>query len=57
MASDYDPECAAEVAIKPAAATDWPERQPWISLAMAWQELARVCCEPPVSERKSSQGS
>ncbi|MCA6110916.1 hypothetical protein [Bradyrhizobium cenepequi] len=45
MDSDYDPEREAEAAMKLAAATDGLERQRWISLAMAWQELARV--RPP----------
>jgi hypothetical protein len=30
-----------EAATKLAAATDGPERQRWVGLAMAWQELAR----------------
>jgi hypothetical protein len=42
MDSDYDPEREAEAAMKLAAATDVLERQRWISLAMAWQEIARV---------------
>ncbi|MET4788395.1 hypothetical protein ABIF64_000573 [Bradyrhizobium japonicum] len=42
MDSDYDPEREAEAAMKLAAATDGPERQRWISLAMAWQEIARM---------------
>ncbi|WGD55294.1 hypothetical protein QA641_16305 [Bradyrhizobium sp. CB1650] len=42
MDSDYDPEREAEAAMKLAAATDGLERQRWIGLAMAWQEIARL---------------
>ncbi|WP_407116665.1 hypothetical protein [Bradyrhizobium sp. LMG 9283] len=42
MDSDYNPEREAEAAIKLAAATGGLERQHWIGLAMAWQEIARM---------------
>jgi hypothetical protein len=42
MDSDYDPEREAEAAVRLAAATDGLERQRWIGLATAWQELARM---------------
>jgi hypothetical protein len=41
MESEYDPESEAEAAIKLAVAAHGLERQKWISLAMAWRELAR----------------
>lgn len=40
MGSDYDPEREAEEAMRLALAAAGLERQRWISLAMAWQELA-----------------
>lgn len=40
MDGDYDPE--REAAMKMAVAAVGPERQRWIGLAMAWQELARM---------------
>lgn len=42
MDGDYDPEREAEAAMKMAVAAVGPERQRWIGLAMAWQELARM---------------
>lgn len=42
MDSDYDPEREAAEAMRLAAAAVGLERQRWIGLAMAWQELARV---------------
>ena len=42
MDTDYDPEREAEAAMKLAAAANGLERQRWIGLAMAWQELARM---------------
>ncbi|MCK1275351.1 hypothetical protein IVB46_08905 [Bradyrhizobium sp. 61] len=42
MENHYDPEREADAAIKLAVATDGAERQKWISVATAWQELARV---------------
>jgi hypothetical protein len=42
MDCDLEPEREAEVAMKMAAATDGPERERWIGLAMAWHELARA---------------
>lgn len=42
MDSDYDPEREAEAAMKLAMTADGPERQRLASLAMAWQELARM---------------
>lgn len=42
MDSDYDPEREAEAAMKMAVTAVGPERQRWIGLAMAWQELARM---------------
>jgi hypothetical protein len=42
MGSDYDPEREAEEAMRLALAAAGLERQRWISLAMAWQELARM---------------
>ena len=56
MDDDYNPEREAEAAMKLAAAADGLERQRWISLAMAWQELARVGHErnrPGRSTRRS----
>jgi hypothetical protein len=41
MESEYDPESEAEAAMKLAVAAHGWERQKWISLAMAWRELAR----------------
>lgn len=40
MDSDYDPEREAEAAMTMAVIAVGPERQRWIGLAMAWQELA-----------------
>lgn len=45
MDDDYDPEHEAEAAMKMAVTVVGPERQRWISLAMAWQELA--CMRTP----------
>lgn len=42
MDGDYDPEREAIAAMKLAMAADGLERQRLISLAMAWQELARM---------------
>lgn len=42
MGNDYQPEREAEAAMKMAVMADGPERQRWIGLAMAWQELARM---------------
>lgn len=42
MDGDYDPEREAEAAMKMAVTAVGPERQRWIGLAMAWQELARM---------------
>ncbi|QQO20632.1 hypothetical protein JJB98_12290 [Bradyrhizobium diazoefficiens] len=42
MDDDYDPEREAEAAMKMAVRAVGPERQRWIGLAMAWQELARM---------------
>lgn len=42
MDSDYDPEREAAAAMKMAVTAVGPERQRWIGLAMAWQELARM---------------
>jgi hypothetical protein len=46
MDSDYHPESEAEAAIKLAAATDGPERESWIRVAMAWHEIARMRTPP-----------
>lgn len=42
MDCDFDPEREAEAAMKMAVTAVGPERQRWIGLAMAWQELARM---------------
>jgi hypothetical protein len=42
MDSEYDPEREAEAAMRLAAAAAGLERQRWISLATAEQELARI---------------
>lgn len=42
MDSDYDPEREAEAAMKMAVTAIGPQRQRWIGLATAWQELARM---------------
>jgi hypothetical protein len=42
MDGDYDPEREAEAAMKRAVMAVGPERQRWIGLAMAWQELVRM---------------
>lgn len=42
MDRDYDPQREAEAAMKMAVTAVGPERQRWIGLAMAWQELVRM---------------
>jgi hypothetical protein len=42
MENHYNPQLMAEAAMRLAVAADGPERQKWISLAIAWQELARA---------------
>lgn len=42
MGSDYDPEREAAAAMKLAVAATGLERQRLVSLAIAWQELARM---------------
>ncbi|WP_271672225.1 hypothetical protein [Bradyrhizobium sp. CCBAU 51627] len=42
MDIEYDPEREAVAAMKLAAEADGAERQRWIILALAWQEIARV---------------
>lgn len=46
MGNDYQPESEAIAAMKLAIAADGLERQRLISLAMAWQELARMRAPP-----------
>lgn len=41
MENYYDPELEAEAAMKLAVAVHGAERQKWIRVAIAWQELAR----------------
>lgn len=40
MDGDFDPEREAEAAMQMAVTAVGPERQRWIGLATAWQELA-----------------
>jgi hypothetical protein len=42
MDLQYDPEREAVAAMKLAAEADGPERQRWISAALAWSELTRL---------------
>ncbi|WP_271609940.1 MULTISPECIES: hypothetical protein [unclassified Bradyrhizobium] len=42
MDIEYDPEREALAAMKLAADGDGAERQLWIMLALAWQEIARI---------------
>jgi hypothetical protein len=42
MDIEYDPEREAVAAMKLAADADGAERQRWIMLALAWQEIVRV---------------
>ncbi|QQO22659.1 hypothetical protein JJB98_23410 [Bradyrhizobium diazoefficiens] len=49
MDGDYDPEREAEAAMKMAVAAVGSERQRWVGLATAWQELARMR-PPPCAE-------
>lgn len=42
MDSDYDPEHAAQEAMRLAAEAAGLDRQRWLNLAMAWQELGRM---------------
>jgi len=41
MSTKYDPQHEAEVAMKRAAASEGPDRQRLIELALAWHQLAR----------------
>ena len=41
MCTTYDPQHEAEAAMKRAAASEGPDRQRLIQLALAWYELAR----------------
>ncbi|MET4356304.1 hypothetical protein ABIC08_006267 [Bradyrhizobium sp. RT9b] len=54
MDSHHHPEREAEAAMKLAVATDGAERQKWISVAMAWQELARLRKHGPESGAKEA---
>ncbi|GGI34453.1 hypothetical protein [Bradyrhizobium guangdongense] len=42
MDIEYDPEREAVAAMKLAAEADGAERQRWIMLALAWQQIARI---------------
>ncbi|UPJ84473.1 hypothetical protein IVB16_01305 [Bradyrhizobium sp. 183] len=42
MDLQYDPEREAAAAMKLAAEADGPERQKWITAALAWSELTRL---------------
>lgn len=42
MEIEYDPEREAVAAMKLAAGADGAERQRWITLALTWQEIARL---------------
>ena len=42
MDIEYDPEREAVAAMKLAAESDGAERQRWIILALAWQQIARI---------------
>jgi len=53
MGNQYDPEREAEAALKLAAAADGLERQRWIRLALAWQEMARA--RPPLGTNRSTE--
>ncbi|MHC4047539.1 hypothetical protein [Bradyrhizobium sp. 23AC] len=55
MDIEYDPEREAVAAMKLAADADGAERQRWIILALAWQEIARVP-GPPLAA-KSEQAA
>jgi len=41
MCTKYDPQHEAEAAMKRAAASEGPDRQRLIELALAWHQLAR----------------
>ena len=41
MCTKYDPQHEAEAAMKRAAASEGPDRQRLIQLALAWHQLAR----------------
>lgn len=41
MSNKYDPQHEAEAAMKRAAASEGPDRQRLIELALAWHQLAR----------------
>ncbi|WP_271597882.1 hypothetical protein [Bradyrhizobium sp. CCBAU 45384] len=55
MDIEYDPEREAVAAMKLAAEADGTERQRWIILALAWQQIARI--PGPSLEFKSEQAA
>ncbi|WP_271618236.1 hypothetical protein [Bradyrhizobium sp. CCBAU 51745] len=55
MDIEYDPEREAVAAMKLAAEADGTERQRWIILALAWQQIARI--PAPSLEFKSEQAA
>ena len=42
MQNDYDPQREAVMAMRQAVATDGLERQRWLHVVQAWNELART---------------
>jgi hypothetical protein len=52
MESEYDPKSEAEAAMQLAVAAHGLERQNWISVAIAWRELAR---ERPIRQPNGTE--
>jgi hypothetical protein len=53
MDLQYDPEREAAAAMKLAAEADGPERQKWLTAALAWSQLTRL---PGAAEHNVPEG-